>query len=174
MSHLAQDAATLTSTSASPQAVTEPLAPSSDVSSDFPPTSETRTEPPDAAHSKFEKHASGSDEALLGDIAGGDATALAVLYRRTVGLVYANVLRVLDEPKLCNEVTQEIFVDITVTDAPFDSDSGSARHWLLAFAHRRATERLNAGVAVANDVGDKHFASRVEAGGSGTTHIESP
>jgi hypothetical protein len=107
-----------------------------------PAESQARRQPSDNARLPTDAHAADHDEALLLRVAGGDTGAFAALFERTEGLVYANVRRILDEPGLCDTVTQGVFQDVSGMVARFDAGCGDARDWLLTIAHRRATAQL--------------------------------
>jgi len=70
----------------------------------------------------------------------GDESAFAELYDLVAPRVYGLVLRVLNDPHLSQEVTQEIFLQLWETSGRFDPDRGSARSWILTMAHRRAVD----------------------------------
>ena len=94
--------------------------------------------------------ASGNDLAgLLARVARGDQAAFAVLYDRAAGRVFGLVLRVVRDPAQAEEVTQEVMLEVWRTASRFDPHRGSATAWLMTLAHRRAVDRVRAGLAAA-------------------------
>ncbi|WP_424809692.1 sigma-70 family RNA polymerase sigma factor [Rhodococcus sp. 27YEA15] len=79
---------------------------------------------------------------ILGNVAGGDQTAFAEFYDRTVARVYGMVLRVLRDPGYSEEATQEVYLQAWRNADSFDPAKGSALSWLLTLAHRRAVDRV--------------------------------
>lgn len=83
-----------------------------------------------------------SDAALVVAIGRWRESALAEVYRRHGGAVFALARRVLRDRDIAEEVVQEIFVRLWTDPDRFDPDRGSLRSWLLAQAHGRAIDRL--------------------------------
>ena len=89
--------------------------------------------------------------------AGGDTDAFARFYDRMAPAVWRLVVRVVREPRLAEDVTQEVFVQLW-RDAPrFDPERGSARAFALTVAHRRAVD------TVRREQSRRDTAARVEA-----------
>lgn len=74
----------------------------------------------------------------------GDEAAFRRFYRSAAGLVHGTVLRVVRDPAIAEEVTQEVFVEIWRLAPRFDGTKGSARGWTATIAHRRAVDRVRA------------------------------
>ena len=72
----------------------------------------------------------------------GDREAFASLYDELSSLVYGVVRRVVRDPSISEEVTQEIFVEIWKTASRFDTSKGNVRTWASTIAHRRAVDRV--------------------------------
>lgn len=72
----------------------------------------------------------------------GDESAFAAFYDATCGLVYGVVLRVIKDPAMAEEVTQEVFLELWKQAPRFDSTRGSAKSWTATIAHRRAVDRV--------------------------------
>lgn len=93
-----------------------------------------------------EEHAASSsapdDVALLGAVARGDEEALAGLYDRHGAAVYGLARRVVRDPDLAAEVTQDVFVALWRQAARVDPHRTPVRQWLLMLAHRRAVDRV--------------------------------
>lgn len=81
-----------------------------------------------------------SDDALLQQVAAGNQAAFTDLYDRVVPSVYGISRRVLVDPALAEEVTQEVLLAVWSTAALFDASRGSARNWIMTMAHRRAVD----------------------------------
>jgi len=81
-------------------------------------------------------------DALLRQVARGDADAFAALYDRTRSRVYGMVTRVLRDAGYSEETTQEVYLEVWRTAGAYDSAKGSALSWLMTMAHRRAVDRV--------------------------------
>lgn len=77
---------------------------------------------------------------LMGRMAAGDRHAFERLYDTTSGLVFGIARRVLVDPDLAAEVTQEVFVEIWRKSGRFDGSRGSARTWIAVMAKRGAID----------------------------------
>lgn len=80
------------------------------------------------------------DGELLARLAAGDRAALAELYDRFGALVYGVAVRVVRNPSIAQEVTQEVFLWVWSNAGTFDRSRGSERAWLTTMAHRRAVD----------------------------------
>ncbi len=81
-------------------------------------------------------------EDLLAQVARGDRRAFSELYDRTARQVYGLVRRVVRDPTIAEEVSQEVFVEVWRTAPRFDPDRGAVLTWILTMAHRRAVDRV--------------------------------
>jgi RNA polymerase sigma-70 factor (ECF subfamily) len=72
----------------------------------------------------------------------GDEAAFAALYDELAGVVFGAVKRVLRDPAMSEEVTQEVFVELWRTAARFDPDRASVSTWAVTMARRRAVDRV--------------------------------
>lgn len=72
----------------------------------------------------------------------GDDEGFAVLYTVMAPRVYGLALKILRDPHLAQEVSQEVFLQIWQTAAGFDPDRGTALGWVMTLAHRRAVDRV--------------------------------
>jgi RNA polymerase sigma-70 factor, ECF subfamily len=88
---------------------------------------------------------------LLARSARGDQAAFARLYDATAARVHGLVLRVVRNPALAEEVTQEVFLEVWRTASRFDRGRGSALSWLLTMAHRRAVDRVRSAEAASRN-----------------------
>ena len=72
----------------------------------------------------------------------GDESAFAEFYGHMSALVYGTVLKILRDPAMSEEVTQEVFVELWRLAPRFDAGRGTARSWAATIAHRRAVDRV--------------------------------
>lgn len=83
--------------------------------------------------------------ALLLRLEQGDTSAFTELYERTSHRVYGLVRKVLVDPDLSAETTQDVFLALWVgRGVRFDSTKGSGMSWVMTLAHRRAVDRVRA------------------------------
>lgn len=83
-----------------------------------------------------------SADELVRLAARGDEQAFAALYDELAATVHGIVLRVLRDPSIAQEVTQEVFVELWRLAPRFDASKGAARSWASTVAHRRAVDRV--------------------------------
>src|SRR5829696_3919266 len=86
----------------------------------------------------------GADDAdgCLLSVARGDEQAFASLYDLVSPQVFGLVHRVVRNPAVAEEVSQEVFVQVWRTATRFDPNAGSAMTWICTIAHRRAVDRV--------------------------------
>jgi RNA polymerase sigma-70 factor, ECF subfamily len=84
----------------------------------------------------------GEEAVLLRRLRERDETALASLYRRHAGLVYALALRIVGDRHLAEEVLQDAFLRCWDEVAQFDPARGRLSSWLLGVARHRAIDLL--------------------------------
>ena len=82
------------------------------------------------------------DAVLLQRVAAGDSDALLSLHQRYVNLVYSMALRVLGDPHLAEEVTQDVFLKLWQKSQRYDPQRGSFSTWLLSVTRFAAIDRL--------------------------------
>lgn len=75
-------------------------------------------------------------------IARGDEGALAVLYAQFSGPVYSLALRVLGDPRLAQEVTQDVFLKVWTNPQAWDARRGQFSSWLLTLTRYTAIDHL--------------------------------
>lgn len=80
----------------------------------------------------------------------GDEQAFARFYDLAAPMVYGLALRVIKNPALAEEVSQEVFVELWRLAPRYDSAKGSPRAWAAAIAHRRAVDRVRSEQAARN------------------------
>ncbi len=83
-----------------------------------------------------------NDEALIGAIRSGDHQAMAELYDRYSGVVYAVALRVLGDSGAAEDVLQEIFMQVWRNPASFQAGRGNLAPWLAVITRNRAVDVL--------------------------------
>jgi len=83
-----------------------------------------------------------SDWSLLARVVNKDESALAALYDRYSGLVFAEASRILRDKGAAEEILQDIFYQVWRTAARFDPQRGSLPGWLLVVARNRAISKL--------------------------------
>ena len=81
-----------------------------------------------------------ADEALLAQVARGDAAAMKTLHARHAGLARHVAFRVLQNHVLAEDAAQDAFLDLWRTADRFDRARAGVRTWLCVLAHRRAVD----------------------------------
>ncbi|WP_028658832.1 ECF RNA polymerase sigma factor SigK [Nocardioides insulae] len=92
----------------------------------------------------------GADEglaAVMAAVARGDLGAFERLYDALATAVHAVSRRVVRDPALAEEVTQEVFVEVWRHAGRFDPGRGGVRTWVLTVAHRRAVDAVRSSQA---------------------------
>jgi RNA polymerase sigma-70 factor, ECF subfamily len=82
------------------------------------------------------------DAALMRRLLQRDVGAFEELYDRHSRLVYALVLRILQQTATAEEVVQDVFLQLWRSTALYDSSRGPFVPWLLTVARSRALDRL--------------------------------
>ena len=80
--------------------------------------------------------------ALLARVARGDEQAFAELYDLIAPRVHAVVVRVVRDPAMSEEVTQEVMVELWRLAPRYEPTKGSVAAWASTVAHRRAVDRV--------------------------------
>lgn len=83
-----------------------------------------------------------SDTELMARIARGDENAFLTLYDRHAARVHALTLRILSDPMLAEEATQDAFLKLWSRARLFLDERGTLLLWLLTIARRTALDRL--------------------------------
>src|SRR4051812_45712048 len=78
------------------------------------------------------------DEALVRRVTERDAQAFAELYDRYADLVYSVTLRVVADPALAQDMTQDVFLRVWRTPVAYDPARGRFVSWLVSVARNRA------------------------------------
>jgi RNA polymerase sigma-70 factor (ECF subfamily) len=79
---------------------------------------------------------------LISAIRSGDQSAMAQLYDRYSGIVYAVALRVLGDTGAAEDTLQEVFMQLWRTPGWFDSSRGTLASWLAVIARNRAIDTI--------------------------------
>lgn len=72
----------------------------------------------------------------------GDTGAFAELYAELSPRIFGLALRIVRNPALAEEVTQEVFTEIWRTASSYDSARGSGLSWVMTMAHHRAVDKV--------------------------------
>lgn len=82
------------------------------------------------------------DEVLVQRVVERDAEAFAQLYDRYADLVYSVALRVLADPALAEDITQDVFLRVWRTPTAYDAARGRFVSWLVSVARNRAVDEV--------------------------------
>lgn len=82
------------------------------------------------------------DSALVERMMAGDENALAALYDRYSGMLFAMLVRILRDTGAAEEVLQDLFLHLWRSAARYDAARGSLPAWLLVIGRNRAISRL--------------------------------
>lgn len=88
-----------------------------------------------------------SDASLVVAIGRFHEDAIAEVFRRHGGAVFALAKRVLGDPGRAEEIVQEVFVRLWNSPERFDAERGSLRSFLLAQTHGRSVDLLRSDTA---------------------------
>jgi RNA polymerase sigma-70 factor (ECF subfamily) len=88
--------------------------------------------------SQLEQH---SDEALLGQVAGRDATALEALYDRHAQIVYNLIVRIVQDTAIADELLQETFWQVWQQAGAYRGE-GTVAAWLYRIARNKSLDQL--------------------------------
>ncbi len=82
------------------------------------------------------------ESGLARRIRSGDPQALAELYDRHGALAYSVLLRMLRNPCVAEELTQEVFLRIWNSIGSFDERRGGLKRWIASIARNKAVDYL--------------------------------
>ena len=82
------------------------------------------------------------DADLVSRVVQGDDQAFLALYDRHAGRVYGLALRMLGDPMLAEEITQDTFLKLWSRARLYLAERGSLTDWLLTITRRLALDRL--------------------------------
>jgi RNA polymerase sigma-70 factor, ECF subfamily len=83
-----------------------------------------------------------ADEDLMTLVDTKESEAFAVVYDRHGGAAYSLAHRIVGDPGMAEDVTQEAFLSIWRSTARFDAARGSVRAWVLGVVRNRAIDAL--------------------------------
>jgi RNA polymerase sigma-70 factor (ECF subfamily) len=83
-----------------------------------------------------------TDSELVQKVASRDEHAFLILYDRFASRVFALTLRVLGDPMLAEEATQDVFLKLWSRARQFIPGHGELASWLMTIAQRTALDRL--------------------------------
>jgi RNA polymerase sigma-70 factor (ECF subfamily) len=83
-----------------------------------------------------------ADEDLITLVEHQDADAFAILYDRHGGAAYSLAHRIVGDPAVAEDVTQEAFLSVWRSGGRFDATRGSVRSWTLGIVRNRAIDAL--------------------------------
>jgi RNA polymerase sigma-70 factor, ECF subfamily len=72
----------------------------------------------------------------------GDQRAFAELYDTTAARAYGLAVRVLRDPEMAEDATQEAYLQVWRLARHYDRHRGSGAAWLFTLVHRRAVDRV--------------------------------
>jgi RNA polymerase sigma-70 factor (ECF subfamily) len=82
------------------------------------------------------------DRALMRRVVQGDQAALEDLIKRWSRPVYSLALRILRNPELAEEVSQDVFMKVWKHAAVFEEQRGAFSSWILTMTHHGAIDAL--------------------------------
>lgn len=82
------------------------------------------------------------DDLFIQKIVDGDEQALLALYDRYSSRVYGLALKMLGEPMLAEEITQDVFLKLWSRARNYLAERGSFPTWLLAITRNTALDRI--------------------------------
>jgi RNA polymerase sigma-70 factor, ECF subfamily len=92
---------------------------------------------------RYNEYVNGIEESeLIAGIAKGDERAFLALYDRYASRVHGLTLRILGDPMLAEEVTQDTFLKLWSRAREYLAERGPFLPWLLTIARRVAIDRL--------------------------------
>lgn len=95
-----------------------------------------------------------SDDALLDGLATGDPDAAAAFVERFQRRVFGLALRIVGEPRLAEDVSQETFVRAWRRAGAFDARRGTVAAWLLTITRNLAIDTVRVRRAIVVDPDD--------------------
>jgi len=93
-----------------------------------------------------------TDESLIQRMAGGDQAALELVMQRWSRPVFSLALRILRDPGMAQEVSQDVFFKCWRNAATFQQARGNFSSWILTMTHHSAIDQLRRQKARGKDV----------------------
>ena len=101
-----------------------------------------KTRSPDANQHDPAASSKLTDEALMARIREDDKEALAILFRRYVGLVRSVGRRIMRNDAEAEDLVQEVFLYLYRKRTVYDSSRSSARSWIVQMAYQQSIQRV--------------------------------
>lgn len=102
------------------------------------------------------------DVELVRAVARGDRQALAALYDRYSGIMFALAVRIVRERREAEDLLHDVFLEVWRSAKDYDPDRGRVRTWLTIRMRSRALD-LQKSARVSRNVGDDSVLDRVVA-----------
>jgi RNA polymerase sigma-70 factor (ECF subfamily) len=83
-----------------------------------------------------------ADEELIRRLLDGEKLAFEAIFDRYGDLVYSTALRVLRDPHLAQDISQEVFVRLWRKPQSFDPERGRFLTWLISVTRNRAVDEI--------------------------------
>jgi RNA polymerase sigma-70 factor (ECF subfamily) len=83
-----------------------------------------------------------ADGQLMRRAAGGDEAAFAIFYRRFAPGVYSMIHQILQDPKECEDVMQEAFVQMWKKASTYDPNRSGLFTWAVMISRNKAIDRV--------------------------------
>ena len=110
------------------------------------------------------------DHQLIQRVSQVDKDALEALYVRYQTPVYSLAMFMLKQPSLAEEATQDIFLNIWLKAASFNSERGQLKSWIMSVAHHKIVDiiRSRRRTIINTDPGDYETLDLLPAKGAST------
>jgi RNA polymerase sigma-70 factor (ECF subfamily) len=82
------------------------------------------------------------DKSLVAVVGTGCVSAFELLYNRHSPMVFALILRIVENQQVAEELTQEVFLRVWQRSSTYHADRGSVRNWILSIAHNLAIDDI--------------------------------
>jgi RNA polymerase sigma-70 factor, ECF subfamily len=83
-----------------------------------------------------------ADEELMPLVGEKQIEAFEIFYDRHAGVAYSLAHRIVGDPRLAEDVTQEAFLSIWRSESGYDAARGSVRTWTLGIVRNRAIDAI--------------------------------
>lgn len=85
-----------------------------------------------------------TDNQLMVAVADGNCAALETLYDRHCRTCFGLALKIVCDPSVAEDITQEVFLKVWSRPQPFSQQRGKFISWLLTMVHHRSIDKLRA------------------------------
>lgn len=83
-----------------------------------------------------------SDAELVGRLAGGDSSALEIIYERYSRQAFSLARRILTDANLAEDAVQEVFLALWRQPDRYNPERGAFSSWLLSMTHHKAVDSV--------------------------------